>query len=100
MEEEAKTTQAGGPPREWRYGHLVCALFVAVVLQTVFLPCLCAIGNAKITLAYLIDTLVIGRMAIARFRHEKGKGWIFYTVLLYTSPLWIEGASWIVFGRH
>lgn len=73
----------------WDYRHLMGALVAAVVLQAMFLPCLCAAGTAAITLALVYDGLVLVRIAVARLRQETGRGWIFYVVLLYTSPVWM-----------
>ena len=48
--------------------------------------------------AYSLDGLVLLRMGIAFIRRETGGGWKFYAWLLCTSPLWIEGVAYLVFG--
>ena len=83
----------------WNFRQLVLALFVGLMLQSFFLPCLCAIGTAKITLVYCFDGLVLLRMLIAHRLHEKGSGWVFYVVLCYTSPAWVEGLTYLVLGK-
>ena len=89
-----------GTAAQWNFKHLLAALLAGFVLQSLFLPCLCDIGTAKITLAYAFDVLVLIRVAAARACHETGKGWLFYAVLCYTSPAWIEGAAYFVLGGH
>ncbi len=84
----------------WNYKHIICALIIGLVLQNLFLPCLCQIGMAKITVALIFDGLVVLRIIAAKLLKQKDKGWIFYTVLLYSSPLWIDLAIRIMIGRH
>jgi hypothetical protein len=82
----------------WNFGNLGAALFISFVLQSLFLPCLCQIGTAKMNFALGFDALVLLRMMIAYFGRETGRGWIFYAVLCYTSPVWIEGLTYLVLG--
>jgi len=84
----------------WNYKHLACALIIGYLLQSAFLSCLCATGSAKMAMATTFDGLVVLRIIAAKMLQQKDKGWIFYVVLLYSSPLWIELASWITIGRH
>jgi hypothetical protein len=85
-------------PLRWNFRHLGAALFIGFVFQSLVLPCLCEIGTAKIKFALCFDTLVFLRMMIAYFGRESGRGWIFYAVLCYTSPAWIEGITYLVLG--
>ena len=85
-------------PSAWNFKHLLAAWFIALVLQSLFLPCLCDIGTAKITFAYILDLLILFRIGIAYVFHENGGGWKFYAWLLWTSTLWIEGISYLIFG--
>ena len=85
---------------EWNYVQLVLALIVAFVLDAMLLPDLSNIGMAKAQVALIFLALVVVRIAVARIRREKGKGWVFYLILLYSSPLWIEAAGWLAFGRY
>ena len=85
---------------EWNYAQLLLALIVAFVLESMLLPCLCNIGTAKMQVAFVFLALVVVRIAVARIIREKGKGWVFYTILIYSSPLWIEAASWVFLERH
>ena len=94
------TAQAFDPTDAWNFKHLVVALFAGFVLQSLLLPCLCDIGTAKIVFAYAFDGLILFRIFVARACREKGKGWLFYVILCYTSPAWIEGAAYILLGRH
>ena len=96
MESSAETGQV---PPLWNFHQLSAALVIGFVLQSIFLPCLCSIGTAKMTLAWCIDALVLARMLIAYFRHERGRGWVFYTVLCYTSFAWIEAGAYLILGE-
>lgn len=73
----------------WDYAQLICALVLAFLLQSLFLPCLCYIGTARMQFALIIDTLVLARIIVAGVMHERDRTWIFYIVLLYSSPIWI-----------
>jgi len=77
---------------------LGAALFIGFILQSLFLPCLCQIGVAKMTFAFYFDVFVFLRMVISYFCRETGQGWIFYTVLCYTSAAWIEGITYLILG--
>jgi hypothetical protein len=83
----------------WQYGQICVAFTVAIVLQSLMLPCLCEVGTAKGKLALGVDALVFARTAIAWMRKETGRGWLFYAVLLYTSAFWIEGLAWVFTGH-
>ncbi len=85
---------------EWNYVQLFLALIVAFVVTCMLMPCLCNIGTAKTQVALVFLVLIVLRIAVARIRKEKGRGWIFYVIVIYTCPFWIEAASWLVFGRH
>jgi hypothetical protein len=87
-------------PARWNFRHLLAAFLIGFLLQSLFLPCLCAIGDAKIALAYSFDGLVALRMLWAYFRRETGKGWIAYAVLCYTSVVWIEGITYLMLGEN
>jgi hypothetical protein len=82
----------------WNYKQLFAALGIALILQSLILPCLCSIGTAKVSFAYALDGLVLLRMGIAYIRRETGSGWKFYAWSLCTSPLWIQGIAYLVFG--
>lgn len=43
---------------------------------------------------------IVGRIAVAKLIDERGRGWIFYSGLLYTSPIWIELAALLILGKH
>ena len=83
----------------WNFRHLGAALFTGFVLQSLLLPCLCAVGTAKITFAYSFDGLVLLRMLLACFRRETCKGWLVYALLCHSSPAWIEGVTYLVLGE-
>lgn len=91
--DEAEVARALG--RGWHYWHLLMAWGAGVLGQSIVLPCLCWEGMVKGYVALLFDVLMLGRMWIARQLRETGRGWVFYAVLCYTSPLWIEGAAWV-----
>jgi hypothetical protein len=83
----------------WNFKALACALVITFILQNIFLPCFCAMGSARMALAFIFDGLVIVRVLIARGMREQGRGWIFYLILIYTSPLWIKGLVWAFTGE-
>ena len=87
-------------PTGWNYVQLGYAFFISFLLQAMFLPCLCYLGTAKGRIAAIFDILVVIRTAIARITNERGRGWLFYVILLYTSVLWIEGLVWLFLGGH
>lgn len=84
--------------KPWNFRQLTYAFIISFVLQQLFLPCLCDIGTAKVVLALVIDALVIARAIVAYITRERGSGWLFYALLLYSSTGWIILASRIVFG--
>jgi len=86
-------------PGTWNFKQLMGALGIAVILQSLFLPCLCDVGTAKIVLAYALDALILLRTGVAYMRRETGSGWKFYAWLLCTSPLWIQGMALLIFGE-
>lgn len=49
--------------------------------------------------AYVLDALVLLRIGVAYIRKETGGGWKFYVWILCTSPLWIEGAAYLILGE-
>ena len=67
------------------------------MLQILLLPCLCWIGRGKMIFALIFDGLWALRIIVAALLHEKGKGWIFYAILMATSGIWIALAGWIIF---
>ena len=85
--------------RPWNFHHLSVAFVITFMLQMVILPCLCAQGGVKTQLGGMLDFLVLIRVLIAWVLREKGNTWIFYAVLLYTSPFWITFWVESVWGR-
>jgi hypothetical protein len=92
------TFQPATVRQPWNYQHVLVGFAITVILQGLFLPCLCNIGQAKSVFGWVIDLLVAIRIAVAYLRKETGRGWLFYVVLLYTSPVWITLVAWIVLG--
>ena len=84
---------------EWDFIRMLLILLVAFLFQSIAVPCLCAAGVGKMKFAIIIDLLILIRIIYAKLRHEKGRGWIFYAVLLLTSPIWINLLSWVVTGH-
>jgi hypothetical protein len=87
-----------GDPKTWNFGVLLVAILIGVSGQAILLPCLCSIGRVKMTFAGLFSAMIVCRTVVAYWRKEKGNGWIFYSVLIATSPAWIEGGTWLAFG--
>jgi hypothetical protein len=94
----AANRRPAGQSDGWDFRQLTYAFIVGFVFQQLFLACLCDIGTAKITLALVVDALVIVRAAVAYVSRERGRGWLFYAILLYTSTGWIMIVSRIILG--
>jgi len=86
----------GAARAPWNCRQVALAFVVALLLQALVLPCLCPMGAADFTLALICDLAILLRVALAYFTRERGRGWIFYCALLYTSPLWVGLLSWAV----
>ncbi len=48
-----------GKRSSWNFTAVTAALVIGLVGQMTFLPCLCAIGNAKLVFALLFDGLIV-----------------------------------------
>ena len=66
---------------EWNYRVALLLLLCAMLLQMTVLPCLCYRGTVNMYIAGTVDAMVILRLVIARMFRQRGKGWIFYTIL-------------------
>jgi hypothetical protein len=86
-------------PGHWNFKRLGIVFGVAIVLQALFLPCLCEAGAAKMRLALAVDLLVVIRLAMAYLVGEKGSGRKFYAWLLGTSPVWVNVVAFLIFGE-
>lgn len=95
----AVNTLTVGAPERWNFKRLAVVFAVALMLQSLVLPCLCDIGRAKMIFALVFDLLMIGRAVIAYFAGERGTGWKLYAWMFVTSPLWIEAITYLVFGE-
>ncbi|MBI9018576.1 MAG: hypothetical protein JEZ07_15090 [Phycisphaerae bacterium] len=83
----------------WNWPAVVSCFVVGLVIQATMLPCMCRIGQIKMTVALMIDLLVVIRLGTAYLRREKGKGWVFYSILCILSGLIVELGS-MVFVNH
>jgi hypothetical protein len=81
--------QAAQTPALWNYRQLLIAILITLVSQLIFLPCMCMEGGVKVHFALMFDGFVMVRLLIAFMQQERGRTWLFYVVLLYTSPVWI-----------
>lgn len=90
LKDDAPAAFPVAQPAPWNFDHLVAAWFISFLTQNFFLPCMCAAGDAKMIYAYCFDGLMAVRILIAWRCREKGKGWLFYLLLLYLSPFWID----------
>jgi hypothetical protein len=70
-------------------------LCVAILLQSIVLPCLCYAGTLKLSVALMVDALVLARVVLAKARHERGRGWVFYAAL----PFLVVPVLLIAFGH-
>ena len=100
MRKETESATADTQVKEWDFKHLSSALVIAFCIQSMFLPCLCSIGTAKIVFAYSIDGLVMLRMLGAFVLKEHNTDWKIYAGLIWTSPLWIETVARVFLGPH
>ena len=100
-EMDAATATDGTDVQEstWRVSRLLPAFAVGLIAQAVFLPCLCAVGTAKMNMALILDALIWLRVVGAWIAKER-RGGTFYAAVWITSPLWIELAFWIGGVRH
>lgn len=84
----------------WHFGYVAAALLVGMVLQIIWLPCLCSIGKAKRAFAGMVDVLIILRILMAYFTKEESNGWKAHSILALSSFAWIDVVSRIMFGWH
>ncbi|MHB9022938.1 MAG: hypothetical protein ACYC7E_02000 [Armatimonadota bacterium] len=73
----------------WNFKSLLLAFIISLVLQQLFLPCMCYEGSVKLEFAMWFDAFVLLRILVAWVFKERGRSWLFYAVVLYTSPIWI-----------
>jgi hypothetical protein len=66
-----------------------------MLLQLIVLPCLCYAGTLKVSAALIVDALVLARAVLAKARHERDRGWVFYAAL----PFLIVPVLLIAFGH-
>jgi len=66
---------------EWNYTAMLVSLLIAMVLQSILLPCLCYAGTVNGCIAGAVDLCVVLRLIVARMRRERGKAWVFYALL-------------------
>ena len=83
----------------WNYRQLGCAFLIALFMQSLLLPGLCYIGTVNMQMAFIGDLLIFFRCVYAYITRERGKGWIFYCILLYMSAPLILICSMIIFDR-
>lgn len=81
---------AGHRPNALRGFSAVALIFV---LQSLFLPCLCAKGTAKMAIGIGVDLLVLGRVLLAKLRKETNRDWIVYLILAASSVIWISAVA-------
>jgi hypothetical protein len=81
---------------DWNFPYLFAVLFAALILQLIFLPCMCSASKAKLALAGALDVLVLVRALTAYVSKERNEGWKVYCVLALSSFIWIEWLAEIV----
>jgi hypothetical protein len=96
---DRKPKAADAAAEGWDCEQLILALVVTVVVQYVTLVYACEAGVAKIKLACVFDALVALRFIAAWALRQRDRGWIFYLVLLYSSPIWITATAWMITGK-
>lgn len=70
-------------PGEWNYLTVLGALGGAILLQSILGPSLCYVGTVNMSIALAVDSIVLLRLIAARVRRERGRGWVFYSILPY-----------------
>lgn len=85
-------THSAATSRAWPLGVILATLVFIFLLQSIFLPCLCDKGTAKMTGALVVDGLILTRVVIAKLRKEANRDWILYLALSASSLLWIPWA--------
>ncbi len=68
---------------------ILSLLMLIFLLQSIFLPCLCDRGTAKMILAFVVHALILVRVLIARLHRETNRDWIFYLAMGTSSLVWI-----------
>jgi hypothetical protein len=91
MQEGVSQTDGRKEKSTWNFQHLFIAWVAGIVFQLLIIaPCCCYIGTATTLFTVVFDVVILLRIAIAYVLKEKGKGWILYCGLCYSSALWIE----------
>ncbi len=91
---EKTADYSASEPEYWNYKHIFIALGVAFFLQVVSNPPEFGYSTAyPMALGMTFDLLILLRTFAAMILRERGKGWLFYTILLYLSPIWIQVAA-------
>ena len=85
---------------QWNYRELLWATGFGLFFQALILPEMSAIGDARGAYAGWFDLLFIARVILARIRHETGKGWVFYSILMLSSAAWIWGIVYLMLGSR
>jgi hypothetical protein len=84
----------------WNYRYLYCALVFGFMLQSMFLSCACNRGSIRMMAAFGFDGLMVLRIIVVKLLKQKDKGWIFYMILIYSSPVWIRLLAAVLIGGH
>jgi hypothetical protein len=97
---DQNATEHSDPPKvgvisPWNYRQLLLALGIVFILETVILYEFTVLGDAIVEVWLIFGLLYLVRVAWARWRRETGRGWIFYAVLMWTSPAWLRVGLWI-----
>jgi hypothetical protein len=100
IERSGQEADAPAEPAEWNYRELVWASLFGIGFQGIVLPAFQAIGEARCEYAAWFDALFIVRVLLAYFCREKGKGWMFYSMLILSSAIWIYGITSLALGRQ
>lgn len=76
---------------QWDYRRLRRILLISLVINLLVIPLFVSdmYLYEGVWLSVLLYLAVAVRLALARWRREKGCGWLFYAVLIWMSPFWI-----------
>lgn len=75
------------------------ALGVSFIMQLFAFDLSHVKGGTEWSLGLGWDAYVVIRMAVAYFRKDTGRDWIIYSILCWTSPLWISAIVYLAVGR-
>jgi hypothetical protein len=69
----------------------------AVVLQTLWLSCLCAVGPMQLRIAFGFDAAFLARCAVAAALGERSRAWMVWVAAMMGAVVWVP---WLTSWYH